>query len=80
MDDKRQMTAVFGASLSGDFLPPQLVYKGKTKRCLPNYNFPSTWNITHLANHWFNEETMKEYIEAVIFQKVCSFLISRVHF
>lgn len=25
-DDKRQITAVFGASLAGDFLPPQLVY------------------------------------------------------
>jgi len=31
IDNKRQMTAVFGASLSGDFLPPQLVYEGKTK-------------------------------------------------
>ena len=63
IDDKRQMTAVFGASLSGDFLPPQLVYEGKTKRCLPNYTFPLTWNITYLANHWSNEETMKKYIE-----------------
>ena len=67
IDDKRQMTAVFGESLSGDFLPPQLVYEGKTKRCLPNYTFPSTWNITFSANHWSNEETMKEYIEMVIF-------------
>lgn len=25
-DDKRQITVVFGASLSGDFLPVQLVY------------------------------------------------------
>ena len=31
IDNKRQMTAVFGASLSGNFLPPQLVYEGKTK-------------------------------------------------
>jgi len=67
IDNKRQMTAVFGALLSGNFLPPQLIYEGKTKRCLSNYNFPSTWNITHSANHWFNEETMKENIVAVIF-------------
>ena len=30
-DDKRQITAVFGASFTGDFLPPQLVYQGKTE-------------------------------------------------
>ena len=67
IDDKRQITAVFGASLSGDFLPLQLVYEGKTTRCLPTYSFPSTWNITYSANHWSNEETMKEYMEMVIF-------------
>ena len=66
IDDKRQITAVFGASLSGDFLPPQLVYEGKTKRCLPSYSSPSTWNITYSTNHWSNEETMKEYIEMII--------------
>ena len=26
MDDKRQITAVFAGSLTGDFLPPQLIY------------------------------------------------------
>ena len=31
IDDKRQITAVFGVTMAGDFLPPQLVYKGKTK-------------------------------------------------
>ena len=34
-DDKWQLTAVFAGTLAGDFLPPQLVYKGKTTRCLP---------------------------------------------
>ena len=35
-DDKRQITAVFAGSKAGDFLPIQLVYKGKTPRCLSN--------------------------------------------
>ena len=35
-DDKRQITAVFAGSVAGDFLPIQLVYKGKTPHCLPN--------------------------------------------
>ena len=34
-DDKRQITAVLAGSLAGDFLPPQLIYKGTTPRCLP---------------------------------------------
>ena len=29
-DDKRQITAVFAGSSSGHFLPPQLIYEGKT--------------------------------------------------
>ena len=32
IDDKRQITAVFGCSLTGDFLPVQLVYLGKTNK------------------------------------------------
>ena len=34
-DNKRQITAVFGCSLTGDFLPLQLIYQGKTTKCLP---------------------------------------------
>ena len=47
-DDKRQITAVFGCSMSGDFLPPQLVYQGKTTKCLPSFQFPSDWSITYI--------------------------------
>ena len=45
-EDKRQVTAVFCASLVGDFLPIQLVYGGKTNRCHPSYSFPCEWNVT----------------------------------
>ena len=31
-DDKRQLTAVFGGTSTGDFLPIQLIYKGKLAR------------------------------------------------
>ena len=66
VDDKRQITAVFAGSLAGDFLPLQLIYKGTTKRCLPQVNFPSDWHITHSHNHWSNENTMKAYIEEIL--------------
>ena len=66
-DDKRQITVVFACSMAGDFLPPQLIYQGKTTRCLPKFNFPSDWSITYSPNHWSNEGTMEEYIRHVIF-------------
>ena len=59
-------TAVFCGSLTGDFLPIQVIYKGKTTRCHPRYKFPSGWHITHSPKHWSNEETMIQYIESII--------------
>lgn len=50
-DDKRQITAVFAGTLSGDFLPPQLIYKGKTSKCLPTVALPSDWHVTYSHNH-----------------------------
>ena len=54
VDDKRQITAVFAGTLSGDFLPMQLIVTGTTKRCFPKVNFPSDWDITCTHNHWSN--------------------------
>ena len=64
LTDKRQITAVLCGTLTGDFLPPQLIYKGKTKRCHPVFSFPSDWLISHSPNHWSNESTMIEYVNA----------------
>ena len=66
VDDKRQITAVFGASLTGDFLPVQLIYKGKTPRCLPTVTFPACWQSTFSHNHWANEHTMLEYVDIIL--------------
>ena len=66
LDDKRQITAVFAASLIGDFLPMQLVYQGKTDAYHPSYKFPPEWDITHTANHWSKEDTMERYLENII--------------
>ena len=60
LGDKRQLTAVFGASLARYFLPPQIIYAGKTPRCLPSTKFPEDWSITTFTeNHWANEKTTK---------------------
>ena len=66
ISDKCQITAVFAGMLSGTFLPPQIIYKGKTKVCLPNGTFPSDWHITFSHNHWANETTVKDYITKII--------------
>ena len=61
-----QITAVFCGTMDGEFLPPQLIYQGKTKACLPKHLFSSGWHITYTPNHWSNEETMKEYVLKII--------------
>jgi len=65
-DDKWQTTAIFGCSMAGEFLPPQLVYRGKTTKCLPAYKFPENWSITYTANHWCNKDNMELYIHNII--------------
>ena len=66
LDDKHQITAVFGCTMAGDFLPPQIIYTGKTPRCLPSVKFADNWHVTYTTNHWANEETTLAYIENIL--------------
>lgn len=67
-NDKRQITAVFAGTMSGEFLPPQLIYQGKTPKCLPPLDsIPSDWDITFTENHWANETTVMRYLEKILF-------------
>ena len=52
--------------MSGKLLPPQLVYQGKTKGCLPSVSFPNDWDVTFTPNHWCNEVTMERFIRKII--------------
>jgi len=71
-DDKQQLTALFACSMSEDFLPIQLVYQGKTMKCLPKFQFPNGWDITYTNNHWCNKHTMHQYINKIILPHICS--------
>ena len=62
VEGKRQITAVFADTMTGDFLFPQIIYAGKTPRCLPTVKFPEGWHITYTANHWANEKTTEDYM------------------
>ena len=66
INDKRQITAVFAGTMKGDFLPPQVIYQGKTPKCLPAVVFPNDWHITCTINHWANEVTTKDYINKIL--------------
>ena len=79
VNDKRQITAVFCGSLTGDFLPVQVIYKGKTPRCHPHFTFPPGWHITHSPRHWSTEQTMVEYVEHIIvpYQEISERIIWR---
>ena len=66
LNDKRQVAAVFAATVTGEFLLVQLVYQGNTNQCHPRVCFPENWHITHSPNHWSNETTMIDYITKII--------------
>ena len=65
-DDKRQMTAALAITLTGEFLPPHIIYQGKMPRCHPKVSYPEEWDVWHSANLWSTEEIMIRYIEKVI--------------
>jgi len=66
-DDKRQITAVLAESMAGDFLPIQLVYKGKIPHFLPNVeSVPEGWQLTYSPSHWSTEQTMKDYTQKIV--------------
>ena len=52
--------------MEGEFLAPQIIYAGKTPRCLHSAVFPSSWDITFSENHWANEKTTESYIKNIL--------------
>ena len=66
--EKKQITGTFAVSMIGDFLPMQLIYEGKTPRCLPkDVEFPKEVDVTFTLNHWSNEKKSKQLLHNIIF-------------
>ena len=62
------ITATFAVYAVGDFLPMQLIYAGKTKRCLPKFDFPRSFNVNLLKiTDQTNMEKSVEHFEKIIF-------------
>ena len=68
-EDKRQITACIASSLDGDLLPLQLVFTGKSDKCLPASTpaaVAASVHITHSDNHWSNQQTMQQWVKDVL--------------
>ena len=66
IDDKRQITATFAISMSGEFLPIQVIYEGKTKICLPKCTFAASFDATFSENHWSNTEKSLNFFNKIV--------------
>ena len=49
--DYSQVTWTVSITLSGIFLPMQIIYQGQTDHCHPKFEFPKGFNITHSVSH-----------------------------
>ena len=62
LTDKRNITLTFAVTFTGDFLPMQIIYGGKTDRSQPGYRY----HVTQNEKHWSNETEAVNFIKQVI--------------
>ena len=67
LDDKRQITVTFVVSATGSFLPIQLIYQVKSKRCLPKVTFASNFDVAFTPNYCSNLEKYEDLLKLIIF-------------
>ena len=71
LTDKRNITLNFVVTLSGEFLPLQIINGGKTGTSLPHgIAFPTGFCLTRKPKHWSNEEATLRLIDEVIYRYV----------
>ena len=64
--DKRTITATFAITLSGNFLPIQLIYCGKTSKSIPAVAFPPEFVLSANEKHYSNEKESLNMLEKII--------------
>ena len=74
-EEKRGFTLVVGISMSGEALPFQVIYAGKSTRSLPSPDAPDYHRATEVLgfriesggnNHWSTQFTMKTYVQHIL--------------
>lgn len=67
LTDKRNITLTFVISLSGEFLPLQIIYGGKTTASHPRgFKFPAGFSVSQNPKHWSNEQETLRLVDEVI--------------
>ena len=67
LTDKRNITLKFTTSLSGEFLPMQIICQGKTPASQPkNATFPSGFLLTQNPKDYSNETETLKLLDKVI--------------
>ena len=65
-NDKRIITGTFAITLSGKFLPMQLIYGGKTTKSLPRFRFPENFSLSVNPKHFSNTEESLKFLDEII--------------
>ena len=66
VDDECAITLTLAKTLSGDMLPFQMIYTGKTSCSLPAAKFPESFLLGFKKFHWSNEEETLSLLKEVI--------------
>lgn len=67
LSDKWNITLTFTITLTGDFLPLQINYAGKTPKSQSrDFKFPTGFLVTQNLKHWSNEEETINLINNII--------------
>lgn len=71
LDDKRQITVLPATAMDGSTLPFQVIFKGKTARCLPPAALRKRledlgWHWTQTQTHWSTLETMIDWVDKIL--------------
>ena len=66
-------------SMSGEFLSIQVIYEGKTKRCLPKYTFLASFDATFSENHCSNTEKSLSFLNKIVFSHFKNFWKAKVY-
>ena len=64
--DKQCIISTFAITMTGQFLPLQLIYGGKTLQSLSRYKFPSGVSLSANPAYYSNTQESLKYIEDVI--------------
>eukprot|EP00116_Pleurobrachia_bachei_P010527 sb/3470789/ len=69
-EDKRAITITLAISFSNEMLPFQMIYQGKTPRCLPDKSLlPSSFLLSYNPTHWSNTEETIKLLDKIIVEK-----------